>query len=390
MRILQVHNRYRLPGGEDVVVAAERELLERAGHEVVVHQETNPSGTVESAWKLARAPWNRDAAEIVRNLARWVRPDVAHVHNTWFALSPAVIPALRAANVPVVMTLHNYRLICANAQLFRDGRPCEDCVGTHPWHGVRHACYRGSPSASASAAATIAVHNRRGTWDGDVEIFLALTQFARDRFIAGGLPPDRVRVKPNFVGDPGPRLQPPSASDYLLYVGRLSPEKGLLVALEAARRLGQRQWRLLVVGDGPLRQQAEALAVPGVEFTGWLPREDVCSLMHGARGLIFPSVWYEGFALTIVEAMAAGLPVIASRLGGTPDVLGPDAGWLAPPGDAHSWRDALAQTDEDVRVDAAGHAGRRRWRERYSPQVALPQLEQLYETARRSYVGAAT
>jgi hypothetical protein len=163
LRVLQVHTHYREEGGEDSVVRAEAELLRSAGHDVVVHQARNPSGALATGASLAMSPWNPLAAREVRRLAERVRPDVAHVHNTWYALSPSVLAALSAAAVPVVMTLHNYRLLCANAQLFRDGRPCEDCVGSHPWHGVRHRCYRGSALASAPAAATIAFNGRRQT-----------------------------------------------------------------------------------------------------------------------------------------------------------------------------------------------------------------------------------
>jgi glycosyltransferase involved in cell wall biosynthesis len=386
VRVLQVHNRYRQPGGEDTVVAAERDLLENGGHEVVTYEVENPPDTVGAVRAAARAPWNRQAAHAVRAEVERFRPDIVHVHNTWFALSPAIFPAIGGTGTPVVLTLHNYRLLCANAQLFRGGRPCEDCVGSHPWHGVRHGCYQGSVTASVPAAGTIAVHQRRGTWHSDVLTFLALTPFARSRFIAGGLPAERIRVKPNFVSDLGPRPGPPSDSDTLLYVGRLSSEKGVLVLLEAVRRLTSRGWRLKVVGDGPLRRQAEALGVPGVEFTGWVPRHEVRSLLLRARALAFPSVWYEGFALAIVEAMAAGLPGVASRLGGTPDVLGTGAGWLTTPGDVAAWAESLRVLDEDHPVDEAGARGRRRWAQRYSPEVALPQLEDAYDAARRALV----
>jgi hypothetical protein len=172
LKILQIHNQYREQGGEDSVVRNEGELLAAAGHEVVVHMVRNPSTAVRTGASLALSVWNPLAAREVRNLAERVRPDIAHLHNTWYSLSPSVLAALAAAAVPVVMTLHNYRLLCVNANLFRDGHVCEDCVGSHPWHGVRHRCYRGSLVASTPAAATIALHRPLGTWNRHVRLVL--------------------------------------------------------------------------------------------------------------------------------------------------------------------------------------------------------------------------
>ena len=220
-----------------------------------------------TAAAMLASPWNPAAARRLRAAARRARPDVAHVHNTWFALTPSVVAALDGIVVPVVVTLHNYRLLCANASLFRDGRPCQDCVGTHPWHGVQHRCYRGSAVSSTAVAATIAVNRALGTWERHVRLFLALNDFARDRFVAGGLPADRVWVKPNSVGDPGPRAGPPSRSRTVLVAGRLTPEKGVGVLLEAWRRLAPADLELVIAGDGPMRAELER-AAPG----GALPR----------------------------------------------------------------------------------------------------------------------
>ena len=186
MRVLQVHTRYREAGGEDAVIAAESALLEGAGHEVVQWIGQNPTGTVEALKALLKAPNNKDAASAVAAAAAEAAPEVVHVHNTWFATSPAALPALRAAvDVPIVMTLHNYRLSCANALLLRDGSPCELCVGAGPWNAVRYGCYRDSRLQSVAAAATISINRRRGSWTDNVDRFLALTEFARSKAIAG-------------------------------------------------------------------------------------------------------------------------------------------------------------------------------------------------------------
>ena len=384
MRILQVHTRYRQPGGEDVVADAEAAVLQRAGHDVITFDARNPHGAFAAAASLALSPWNPAAARALREAVRRLRPDIAHVHNTWYALSPSVIAELYGAGVPVVMTLHNYRLLCANGMLFRDGRPCEDCVASHPWHGVRHGCYRASKAVSVPAAVTIALHQRIGTWQRRVGVFVAMTQFARERFVAGGLPAERIIVKPHFVDDPGLRRTPPSASKQLLYVGRLSPEKGVGVLVEAFSRLMDRNGlQLVIVGDGPERAALERRAGPGVRFVGRLPHEETLRRMHDARALVFPSIWYEGQPMAVLEAMAAGLPVVASDLGGVPEILGGAAGWLCASGDAAAWATTLRRLADPAVVDAAGRAARARWQERHTPEAGLLQLEAAYEQAMR-------
>ena len=383
MRILQVHTHYRETGGEDVVVQAEAALLRRAGHEVLQHQVENPRRALAATAALAAAPWNPAAARDLRRTAERVRPDVVHVHNTWFALSPAVLPAFGRAGVPVVMTLHNYRLLCANGLLFRDGHPCEDCVGSHPWHSVRHGCYRGSAAQSIPVAATIALHRRRHTWDRDVELFLALNEFSRALFVRGGLPPDRILVKPNFVSDPGVRTVPAERSSTVLVVGRLVDQKGVHLLLEAWRRFANRSLELVVVGDGPARADLERLGVPGVRFAGRLAPEQVRELMLAGRALAFPSRSYEGQPMVVLEALAAGLPVLASDLGGLPELLRPTgAGWLAPPGDVAGWTGALRGLTQTAPVVQASAAALRLYQRVFTEERAARTLEDAYERAR--------
>jgi glycosyltransferase involved in cell wall biosynthesis len=378
MRILQLHTRYRQRGGEDRVVETEAALLRGAGHEVLTYGAANPEGP-RAALSLAAAPWNRAAAHRAAGAVQAAQPDVVHVHNTWFAMSQAVLPAIRALGVPVVMTLHNYRLVCAAATLFRDGAPCEDCVGSHPWHGVVHRCYRGSVATSAVAASTIALHRRRRTWEHDVDRFLALTEFGRQEFIAAGLPAGRIGVKSNSVADPGHRLAPPSDSRTVVFLGRLSEEKGLATLLEAWRR-SPAGLRLVVVGTGPDEEPLRAAAPPDVEFLGALPADEVTSLLLSARALVFPSIWFEGQGLVALEAAAAGLPVLLSDLGAMASLFSPDAEELLfPPGDPAALARRIERLHDDGFVDEMGAFTHRRFEERYTHQVALGCLEQTYE-----------
>lgn len=382
MRVLQLHTRYREPGGEDAVVKAEAEILRRRGHEVIQHGGRNPPHPLRAAGSLCLAPWNPSATAAIRRLVTEARPDVAHVHNTWYALSPAVIRALSRAGVPVVLTMHNYRVLCVNGQLFRDGQVCETCVGSHPWHGVRHQCYRGSALLSIPAAATIALHRRLGTWTEDVDVLLAITEEARQRFVEGGLPAERVRIKPNFVFDPGPRTTPASGSNTVLFVGRLSPEKGVDVLLDAWRRAAPAPLELVVLGDGPAREELE-LSSPGVRFEGHVPPEEVRRRMLAARALALPSVWQEpADPLVVLEALAAGLPVLASAVGGLPRLLGrTGAGWLIPPGSVTAWREALERLTDGNRVAEASRRGRAVYERCFTEARAARALESAYEAA---------
>jgi glycosyltransferase involved in cell wall biosynthesis len=382
MRILQVHTRYRQAGGEDAAVRTERQALQDAGHTVGTYETANPEDPVRTALGLLRAPWNSSSAGAVRTAVESFGPDVAHVHNTWFALSPSVVAAIAHTGVPVVMTLHNYRLLCANGLLFRDGRPCTDCVGTHPGHAVVHRCYRGSSALSAVAGASIALHQRAGTWNRHVDLFLTPSEAARRWLASGGLPAERIRVKPNSVHDPGPRNTLPSASGTFLAVGRISAERGIETLLRAWERASVGDFELVVVGDGPLRGHLEAIASRGVRFTGALPAAEVRERMLDARALLFPTNWYEPFGLVAAEAMAAGLPVVGSDIGAVPEVLGDDGGWLVPPGDAPAWVTALETVmHDDTSLDERGAAGRRRFEALFSAPAAAAELERAYRDA---------
>jgi glycosyltransferase involved in cell wall biosynthesis len=377
MRILQLHTHYRQPGGEDRVVEDEARLLRRAGHEVGTLRSRNPVGFAAAAPFVA-APWNPAAARRVRRSIDGYAPDAVHIHNTWFAQTPAVLGPLRELGVPVVMSLHNYRLVCAAGTLFRDGAPCEDCVGSHPWHAVPHRCYRGSVPASAVAAATVALHRRLGTWDRQVDRFLALTEFGRREFIAGGLPGDRISVKSNSVDDPGPRPQPPSASDTVVFIGRLSEEKGAHILLDAWGR-ADLDLRLTVVGTGPLDAQLLREAPTSVEFVGSLPPSSVRELLLRGRALVFPSIWFEGQGLVALEAAAAGLPVLSSDLGAMTGLFAPGGDdLLVPAGDARALSDGLRRLQDDRFVDDHGRFTRRVYEARYTHDVALRALERAY------------
>lgn len=326
MRIAVIHTRYRRRGGEEVVAETESRLLQQHGHEVIEIGFDNASFARHGALRVAAGTvWNRAAHHRVREVLTAVRPDVVHVHNTFPAASPAVFAAAR--DLPLVHTLHNYRWLCPAATLLRAGRPCEVCVGRLPVPGVIHACYGGDRRASAVVAAMLVAHRLRRTLD-HVDRFIALTEFARGKFVQAGFPTERVVVKPNSA-PVGPPRTPSDEPPFALFVGRLSEEKGVRVLADAWRGGGLPP--LEVIGDGPARDLLEG--VPGVRLVGSKTREQVRGRMASATALVMPSIWYEPLGMVVLEAFAAGLPVVASDIGGLTELVDDGVtGWRVPPG----------------------------------------------------------
>lgn len=396
MKVLIVHNRYQQRGGEDRVVDDEIGLLRHHGHQVETLIEDNRALDAVPAWRQAGdLLWSRDAAARVRCLCQDFQPDVMHCHNTHARLSPSVIRAARECGVPVVQTVHNYRLLCVNAMLLRDGRPCQDCVGHLPWRGVLHACYRGSTRQSAALAAGITLHRALGSHSRHVTRFIALSEHARQTLIRGGLPAQRTVVKPNFVNDPlgaaralggggggGGGGGESSAGDAttrhgLLYVGRLSAEKGIDWLMQASAHARR---RVSVMGDGPM--QAACRAHPWFDCLGERPMDEVFAAMRRARALVVPSLSFEAMPRVLVEAFACGLPIIASRQGALAELVEHGrTGWLVETGNV----DALAQAmlGAETSADWAGMSGQARvtYQSKYTSDVAHDALLAIYRQA---------
>jgi glycosyltransferase involved in cell wall biosynthesis len=379
VHILQVHNSYRQRGGEDTVVAADARILRSAGHDVTQYIVPNPIRGIETGMRLGLSLWNPTAARRFRRQLEIAEPDIVHIHNTWFSLTPSVAYEAKRAVVPVVMTLHNYRLSCANGQFFRKGSECTDCLKGSAFNGLLHRCYQHSFAASALAAANTGVHRQLGTWTKNVDRFLCLTEFARARFIEAGIPEEKLHVRHNCVADPDERTVPASKSNQLAYIGRLAGEKGVRGLLEAWRLARVEGVELLVVGDGPEREALEAMRVPGVRFTGQFDHRAVLETLRSVRCLLLPSLCFEGEPMIVVEALAAGTPVLASNLGGIPELLGHgSAGWLTKAGDVGAWRRSLEDLRHNVDIDAKSRAARDRYLERHTLSTGLESLVDSY------------
>ena len=381
-RVLMVNNRYLREGGEEMSTEQDVQLLRDRGHRVDRLEEDNRRvaelGRLRSG---LRTIWSREAFSKIRRRLREERFDVVHVQNFFPLLSPAVLVAADRAGVAVVQSLHNYRLFCVNGLCHREGRPCTECLGRNlPLPAITHACYRDSRPGSAAVAAMQVTHRVLDTWSR-VDAFVTPSRFSRDLLVEGGIGPERISVRPNFLTpDPGPG----PGGDHFLYVGRLSPEKGVQTLLEAWTSADPTPGRLEIVGDGPLAElvRERCLGHPDLEWIGARPHPDAVSRMGFARALIVPSESYETFGRIVIEAFARGTPVLASRRGAVQELVTPgETGDLFDAGDAEDLRRAaldVAQLD----LSRMRRRARQEYLDRYGPEQAYRDLMAVYRDAR--------
>jgi glycosyltransferase involved in cell wall biosynthesis len=384
MKILSVHNSYQNPGGEDQVFAQETDLLRSHGHEVLLYRVSNDQVKGKNRLVLlGDTIWNKQIHAELRALMHRETPDIVHVHNTFPVISPAVYYAANEEGIPVVQTLHNYRMLCPAATFFRDGHVCEECLGKRiPWPGVVHACYRGSRLTTAAAAAMLATHNYKETWSKTVSAYIALTDFARNKFIQGGFPEEKIFIKPNYLqSDPRPGE---GRGNYAFFVGRLTPEKGIETMLAAWKEIGH-ELPLQMAGDGPLAPEVQKASreMESVTWLKYLPRAEILERMKNASVLILPSTWYEGFPMIVAEAFAAGLPVIASNLGSLSSIVDHhrtglhfEAGQASSLVEAVRWW--LAHPAEAILMRSQA---RLEYETRYTAEANYQQLMQIYQAA---------
>ncbi len=384
MRVVIVHNFYQQAGGEDQVFAAETEMLQARGHDVWTFTVHNDRVQEMSRPEVAVGTlWNRSSHDELREVVRLRRPHIVHFHNTLPLISPAGYYGARSSGAAVVQTLHNYRLICPGSLLFRDGAVCETCITKRlKWPAVMHACYRESRAATSTVAAMLAVHGAAGTYRKTVDAYIALSPFARDLFVRGGLPIERVFVKPNFLPeDPGAGT---GAGGYALFVGRLSEEKGIDVLLEAWQRLPS-PIPLKIAGDGPLadRIRKASDADDRIQWLGRVASDEVYRLMRNAAALVFPSTWYEGMPITLIEALACGTPVIAFNLGAMADMVEHGkTGYHVEPGSAEALASTVAYAfGAGRRVESFRQNARRAFEAQYTSDGNYQHLLHIYQAA---------
>ncbi|HPH06127.1 MAG TPA: glycosyltransferase [Methylotenera sp.] len=378
MRILIAHNAYQHHGGEDGVVAAEIALLKNADHKVIEYFRHNDEIKSMGNLQLVQdALWSRQTTQDFSALIAKHQPDVIHAHNTFPLISPSAYWAAKRAGVPIVQTLHNFRFLCPQAMFLREGSVCEDCLGKTPWRGVVHRCYRDSFAHSAVLTTQITLHQKLGTYCNKVTRYIALNEFCRNKFIDGGLPADKIMVKPNFIDCPEkPDWQSRHGG---LFVGRLSKEKGLDVLAGAIKTLPSSPVK--VIGGGEL--DAFASDAFGANYLGFQPLGSILMAMRHAAYLVIPSIWYENFPRTIVEAFSCGLPVIASRIGALADIVNDGVtGLLFDVGDSEDLAKKIAWAEaHPVEMITMGKNARAEYEAKYTPVANYATLMAIYEQA---------
>ena len=387
MKIVLCHNYYQQAGGEDRVFHDEEQLLLSHGHEVSLFTMHNDSVSEMSRLGVATsAIWNGRTAKDLQELVESEQADIVHFHNTLPLISPAAYYAARSAGAAVVQSLHNYRLLCPKATLFRDGGVCEQCIGKSvPWPAVQHGCYRDSRSASATVVAMLSVHRLMRTYKNAVDRYIAMSEFSRQKLIEGGLPAKKIDLKPNFVS-PAPAIGS-GQGGYAMYLGRLSPEKGVETLLAAWQRLAGAV-PLKVIGTGPLSDMVSQASrnIPGLEQLGWVSDREVERLLAEASFLVLPSVNYEGFPKTIVEAFSRGTPVVASKLGAMGELIedGRNGAHFEAGNAEHLARTVKQLFVDTRRLSAMRHAAREVYETKYTADTNYETMMLIYETAMRS------
>jgi glycosyltransferase involved in cell wall biosynthesis len=389
VKVLSVHNYYRQSGGEDVVAKQECEILREHGDEVIEYRRSNSELGDDLGSKIlfaGRAFWSWKSEREIEALILRTRPDVAHFHNAFPQISPSAYRACKRLGVPVVQTVHNYRMTCVRGDYFRNDRTCQDCLTwKSPLPAILHRCYRGSFSQTVGAATALTFHKILHTWTRFVDVFVALTEFGRMKLLEGGFPAQKIVVKPNFVHpDPGMR-DFGIGEDYALFAGRLSPEKRVHTLVEAWSKI--EGIRLIIVGSGPgeapLRQIVGRGHLRNVQLITTQPRSELLQLMKHAKFLLVPSEWYETFGMVIIEAFACGIPVFASRLGAMAEIIEDGkTGRLFTPGSVDEIRECVGWAAEHPEELARmGMDARKVFEERYTAEVNYPLLIQVYEKA---------
>lgn len=386
-RVLMAHNRYLIRGGEDECVDLQYALLKEKGHEVKIFETSNETIREQGLLKTAQNTiWSIEASKKLEQELEKGQFDILDCHNLFPLLSPSIYYSAKKYHIPVIQTLHNYRLICPNGIFFRDGQVCEECMGkAFPWKGILNKCYRESYSASAVVASMISLHNLLKTWQNKVDLFVTMTEFNKKKYIEAGFPEEKIVVKPHFVyPDPGVG---DGTGGYILYVGRLTKEKGILTLLAALEKIGY-SIPLKIIGDGPLRERIIDFTnkYRNVEYLGKRDIKEVYDYMGKAHVLVFPSECYETFGRVAIEAFAKGTPVIGADIGAISELIKEGYnGMRFQPGNVEEltvnikWFFTNPEIVKKMRKNA-----RMEFEQKYTAEENYKMILQIYEIARES------
>ncbi len=393
--ILMLHNRYQYAGGEDASTQAEINTLKQAGHQVTLIEEHNDRikefSYVDKLKLFFTTAWNPQQYQNLRSQLKTLQPDLLHVQNFFPLFSPSVHHAAKSLKIPTIQHLRNFRLGCLNAYLYRNEQICQVCVGHNPWRGVLHRCYRNSLEGSLAVWNMITVNRSRKTWDRDIDGLITPSRFAAEKLIEMGINRDRLYIKPNVTRDPliNQSIPPLPERPTFLYLGRLSPEKGVMTLLEAWKRLNQPQWQLNLVGDGPQRESLETFGqefgLHNVTFIGHQPTSQVIEAIKQSTAVIVPSQWYETFGRVVIEAFACGRGVLVSNLGALSELVEEGkTGFLVVPQHIESWQERLNWCGNHLLdMSKIGQQARQVYLEKYTPEINYQQLLQIYQSVLR-------
>jgi len=386
MKILLVHNYLRPPSGENIVFEHERSLLEAHGHKIAVYVKKNEEITTWSLVDKIGLPlnviWSQKSYQEIKRLIHNFKPQIAHFHNIFPLISPSAYYACQQKNIPVIQTLHNFRLICPGALLFRNGKICEECLKDNIWRGVFHGCYHNSRIHTAGVATMLSFHRFLGTWSKQVTLYITLTEFATKKFIDAGFPQDKLVIKPNFlINPPSPEFQ---NSGFVVFIGRLGEEKGLKTLIEAWKNIPTIPLKIL--GEGPMHLELEKIARElnlSIEILGYRPPQECMNYLKMSQFFIFPSIWYEGLPMVVLEAMACGKPIIASRIGVLPELIKDKVtGLLFEPGDAKDLAKKVKwMINHKAEAIEMGKRARIEFEEKYSADKNYELLMDIYQKA---------
>ncbi len=390
--ILMLHNRYQYAGGEDSSTLAEVDVLSQFGHQVTLMEKHNDEikeySRLEKLNLFFKTAWNPTEYFKARSRFQEIQPDLIHVQNFFPLFSPSIHAAATSLNIPTVQHLRNFRLGCLNGYLLRKENICEACVGKNPWRGVVYRCYRNSVPASLAVWHLITYNRWRNTWEKDVDAFITPSQFSAQKLIEIGIPENRLYVKPNVTPDPlleGTIPQFPKQPTFL-FIGRLSPEKGVMTLLKAWEKLGELQWQLKIVGDGQQRKELEQFAqektLTNVHSLGYQPKAQVIEHIKQATAIVLPSQWYETFGRVVIEAFACGRPVLVSNLGALAELVqDQETGFLITHNDVQSWVESLKWSgNHPLEMEKMGKKARQIYQENYTPEINYQQMIKIYQT----------
>ena len=385
MKILIAHNHYGhfASGGEANVMNAEYDLLCSHGHKVRKYERTNTEinelGPIEKIKHFYKIENSDSSYNQIKKLIKEFKPDILHVHNYWFMLTPSILKAAADEGVPTVLTLHNYRLLCPGNSLMRNNHVCEECLDGKAIRSLWHRCYPDRSLLKTYLSWRLYTRTlNKGFFCEWIDAYIALSEFGRQKFIEGGLPENKIYVKPNFMIDPLPVNISTAMGKCAVYAGRISPEKGVLDLMKAWRGI---DFPLVVLGEGPQMEKVKKIAPRNVTFVGQKSRRETLDLVGNSAFFVFPSLWYEGFPLSLLEAMALGKAVIASDLGPRREIVDDGVtGFLFKSGDTNDLREKINRLSENPGLQSSmGQAGRGIYLERYTPERNYLMLMEIYK-----------